>query len=227
MANEDGTDVTRISPTELRFASWPAWSPDGEAILFNAGPTVQDQDLYTMSSDGTDMVQLTSNDWVESCATWSPGGARVLTAETLADTTRLAILDLSTGSRELALPVGFDANCGDWSPDGETIAFSSPPGHDWPPLDAPTEAWPTVHAIYVLHLATGEIRQVTTLEGLSDRPRWSSDGRWLVFNSTESVGSIEWDSRVPRATEIYVIGADGSELRRLTTNDTFDGHPVW
>ena len=27
--------------------------------------------------------------------------------------------------------------------------------------------------------------------------------------------------------ENYVIGADGSDLRRLTTNETFDGHPVW
>lgn len=228
VANGDGTRVTRLSPPQLPFASWPAWSPDGERILFNAGPTSEDQDLFVMDGDGSDLTQLTSGEWMESCARWSPDGARILVAENLADTTRLMIIDLSDGSRSPILPRGFDANCGDWSPDGTSIAFSSPADHDWPSYDAPDDAWPTVHSIYVLDLASGTVRQVTQLEGLSDRPRWSRDGRWIAFNSTESVGSLQWpDPRIIPGTEIYVIGADGSDLRRLTTNTTSDGHPVW
>ena len=30
-----------------------------------------------------------------------------------------------------------------------------------------------------------------------------------------------------RTYEIYVMDSDGSKVRRLTFNDTFDGHPDW
>jgi len=37
---------------------------------------------------------------------------------------------------------------------------------------------------------------------------------------------VPFSSAVTRGTEIYLIRPDGSDLRRLTSNDVFDGHPV-
>jgi TolB protein len=46
--------------------------------------------------------------------------------------------------------------------------------------------------------------------------RWSPDGRYLVFVSNRDGNR-----------EIYVMNGDGSGLKRLTDNPTFDGNPTW
>ncbi|HEX2059652.1 MAG TPA: DUF5050 domain-containing protein, partial [Thermoanaerobaculia bacterium] len=52
---------------------------------------------------------------------------------------------------------------------------------------------------------------------LNINPSWSPDGRWLVFQS----------DRNGVHTQLYIIGADGTNERRLTTNGASDTHPVW
>ena len=47
-------------------------------------------------------------------------------------------------------------------------------------------------------------------------PAWSPDGRRIVFSSTRDGDP-----------EVYVMNADGSEPRRLTTTPGRDAHPSW
>jgi TolB protein len=51
---------------------------------------------------------------------------------------------------------------------------------------------------------------------------WSPDGRKIAFvRVSERVGT-------PRANrDVYVVNADGSGLRRLTTHPEYDGDPAW
>lgn len=51
-------------------------------------------------------------------------------------------------------------------------------------------------------------------------PNWAADGRQLAF-SMRPAGAAEGE------TEIYVVNADGSGLRRLTRSAGGDGHPHW
>jgi len=224
VANADGSDIRRLDPAEFPIAQWPAWSPDGAQVLFNAGPSDADMDLYLMNADGSDVRQLTSGPWADTCGRWSPDGRRIVYTAILADTSRLMTLDLESGASEPTLGPGLDGVCADWSPDGRSIAFSSWPEYLYPPRG--TEPWES-SSIFVLDLATNAIERVTRLEGLNERPRWSPDGQWITFNSTESVGTVPFSPAVTRATEIYIIRPDGSDLTRLTTNAVFDGHPVW
>jgi Tol biopolymer transport system component len=53
-------------------------------------------------------------------------------------------------------------------------------------------------------------------------PAWSPDGTRIAFAA--QIGSKAED---PRLTEIYVMNADGSEKRRLTTNRDNDQSPSW
>ena len=56
----------------------------------------------------------------------------------------------------------------------------------------------------------------------STSPAWSPDGNRIAFASSGE-GVVE----DPRLLEIYVMRADGSEIRRLTNDRALDGTPAW
>jgi Tol biopolymer transport system component len=84
-----------------------------------------------------------------------------------------------------------------WSPDGRRLAFAGTRTDD-------TE-------IFVRD-ETGAVTQLTHSPGVDRFPTWSADGRRIAFAS---------ERRGTGASEIYVVDAvDGSELARVTTNET-------
>jgi TolB protein len=62
-------------------------------------------------------------------------------------------------------------------------------------------------------------------KGKSDvHPTWSPDGKRIAFHSNRDGSSEKLDYN---ELEIYVMDADGSNVKRLTFNDKFDAHPKW
>jgi TolB protein len=51
------------------------------------------------------------------------------------------------------------------------------------------------------------------------QPAWSPDGKWIVFCQFRS-GSVE-------RSDLWVVGADGTGLRRLTSSPGLDTDPSW
>ena len=96
-----------------------------------------------------------------------------------------------------------------WSPDGSRIAFASGrDGND---------------EIYVMGADGSGARRLTNDPADDGFSSWSPDGTKLAFDSSRG-------GAVPGADgswEIYVMEADGSGARRLTTNDADDGLPAW
>jgi len=96
-----------------------------------------------------------------------------------------------------------------WSPDGTRIAFASGrDGND---------------EIYVMGSDGSDARRLTNDPWNDGFSTWSPDGTQIAFDSDR-------DRPVPGGEgnwEIYVMEADGSGLRRLTTNDADDGLPAW
>src|SRR5262245_41459902 len=63
----------------------------------------------------------------------------------------------------------------------------------------------------------GEPRQLTNAPGKKDKhPRWSPDGKWVLFESNRSGES-----------QLWVIGLDGGEARQLTSISTEASDAVW
>ena len=101
------------------------------------------------------------------------------------------------------------------SPDGKSVAFVSS-------RSGQADIW-------ILEIKTKKLRNLTNNPAGDFRPAWSPDGAWLAFSSDR-------DSTKPKgrggfammhSTEIYLVRADGSGLRRLTFSQTFAGSPVW
>ena len=85
--NPGGTGAKRLSYSHGNDAH-QGWSPDGERIVFASSrmgfkdeATYTDApqpygELFTMRYDGTDLQQLTDNQWEDGTPAWQPSGQR-------------------------------------------------------------------------------------------------------------------------------------------------------
>src|SRR5438270_5213148 len=78
------------------------------------------------------------------------------------------------------------------SPDGKSVAFSA--------VNVNLAANTRTPHLWVIPLAGGEARQVTSGQAGEDRPRWSPDGKRLAFISSREGGSQVWVQEFDPAT---------------------------
>jgi Tol biopolymer transport system component len=90
-----------------------------------------------------------------------------------------------------------------YSPDGRRVAFASN-------RSGAVEIWSR-------NADSGNPIQITHFDsGYSGTPRWSPDGR-----------SIAFDRRLKQGWGVFVIASDGSQLRKLTSDETLETIPSW
>ena len=205
--DEDGSNVVQLTNND-GVTSFPAWSPDGEQIVFNS-TFDPNQDIHIMDADGSNVRRLIVSYDDEFEPTWSPNGEKIaFTASRYRwlesdEWFEIYVMD-ADGSNTLRLTVNDDLDyVPDWSPDGEYIAFASNRDGN---ID-----------IFVMDADGTNLRQLTTDDSWDSFPDWSPDREQIAFHS-DRTGNFE----------IFVMDADGSNVRQLTTSDGFDAlHPAW
>ena len=151
-------------------------------------------ELMVADSDGHNPQQIlqTTNLPVLS-PSWSPNG-RDLAYVSFADGRSGAnvwIQNIESGNRRPVARFDGNASAPAWSPDGRALALtvSSAGNTD----------------IYILQVASLEIRRITKSLAIDTEPAWAPDGSHLVFTSDRS-----------GRPHIYRVNTDGGQIRRLT-----------
>jgi TolB protein len=81
--------------------------------------------------------------------------------------------------------------------------------------------------IYTLDLASGRAAALTTDQRYHDEnPRWSPDGRQILFKSNRAHYGASAEGGTPDY-DLYVMQADGSGVRRLTTDPANENEASW
>jgi TolB protein len=252
IADADGSGELRLT-RDAGLEMSPTWSPDGARIAFVSDRAGGNLDLYTVLSDGSDVVRLTDSPGDEFSPAWSPDGRTIAVTRSLDDhadivlvradgrdervlvagqwaswmpdsrrllvTTggfakgSLVVVDTRNGEqRQLQLDVP-NAHQGSVSPDGRTVVFSvSENGFDGVPNDWNEELW-------VARTSDGgDLRRLTIRSGNDHWPvAWAPDGKSMVWTADDTEGGAD----------LYIAGANGKGVRRLTSDPGYDAWPSW
>jgi Tol biopolymer transport system component len=217
------------SPVRLTFRppddGQPAWSPDGRRLAFKS---VQfgSNNLAVIDADGTGETLLTRTfNFSEGQPAWSPDGTKLLYRRTpqnpLVQNADTWVLGIAGSAADPAHPVTQpvllrtgDERYPSYSPDGTQIAFRGDLDLAEPSGD---------EEIYVMNADGTNVRQLTSNADFDSAPSWSNDGKQIVFERAPAgtfTPGIEAQEK-----DVYVMRADGTNVRRLTDSPGLDEGP--
>jgi Tol biopolymer transport system component len=189
--------------------------------------------IYTMNIDGTERRRVSSGKGRTTCSYWLPDDEHVIFASTHAHADDcLPAPDRSKGYvwklypefdlyvmrkdgsdlRKLFASEGYDAEA-TVSPAGDRIVFTSTRTGD--------------PELYTMNIDGSDVRQVTNEKGYDGGAFFSQDGSKIIFRASRPKTEQElaaYDELVrehlvrPGRLEIFVMNADGSEMRQITNN---------
>jgi Tol biopolymer transport system component len=218
----DGSSRETLLDDPEHSAVAPAWSGDGTRIAFGLAqfsPVVQGLGparlaLFDVASRA---VTLHTGDGENAgFPSWSPDGTRIVYRQRTDSASSLHLLDIDTSSSTLLLEdfgrVDFPA----WSPDGSVVLFTSDHGGNYD--------------LYTIDLVSRHIEQLTITPGIDGYGSWSPDGQLIAFASVR--GGYKDEAALnpgnpQAAADLYVMRADGSDVRMLTENSFEEATPGW
>ncbi len=209
----------------------PAVSPTGDRVAFLTDRTGY-FDVYVVSAtDKKDLKKVISGQrkadleelqWLRPGMSWSNDGRYLAFSSRSAGEDALNILDVN--KKKLVESYKFEMDglfAPAWSPVSNEIAFVGV-----------KNCWAD---IYIYNMDTKNLRQVTNDIFSDAEPAWSPDGEMLAFVSdrkenvepAELLGDIKIEDYDYHTTDIYLVKADGTGLRRLTSDVLDEKSPQW
>ena len=157
-----------------------AWSPNGKQVAFESSRNGPHQ-LFVLSVDGGEPVQVTSGNTEHYLCDWSPDGRRLAYVDwNLESGADLWTIDLDSKESRPIANSGFSEKQGTFSPDGHWIAFTS---NEAGQNEVYVQAFP----------GPGPKRQVSS--GGGEEPAWSHSGKELFYRLGGQVFTVLMDEK--------------------------------
>ena len=99
VARAAGRDAREIRDEETTWKGRPDWSRDGRRVVYSSYLGRQWNQLWLMTADGANPLQLTYGDWDATAPRWSPDGRRIAYVSNESGNTSLWIVEVPGGRR--------------------------------------------------------------------------------------------------------------------------------
>jgi len=206
------------------FESVVSWAPDGSAIAFTPWHNTESPPFIGVALRGTDYIELTSNEEGNSDPKWSANGEVIAFRCGVQGVPQVcSIRPDGSDLRQLTRGPGGNLDAV-WSPDSQRIAFVS-----WRDSADPINCQDgdCNYEIYVMD-ADGSHQSNLTVNSSEDWfPSWSPDGSSIAFVSLRDEPAHPSACGSACNSEIYVMDADGQDVRRITQDPEPSWNPTW
>ncbi|MGV9779464.1 S9 family peptidase [Streptosporangium sp. NPDC003464] len=203
----------------------PRLHPGGSTVAYTVTTADREPDENRseiwLAAPGTEPRRLTGGPH-DSCPRWSPEGRELAFLRPVDGKPQIHLLPMDGGEPRVLTTASLGVGAAVWSPDGSRIAYAAPSGDldphapvvadrlDYKADGAGLLRGLTTH-LFVLEVATGETRQITSGDFHTGEPSWSPDGRRLAFTT-----SMEPDRDLVVSGAAYSVDTSGGEPERLT-----------
>jgi Tol biopolymer transport system component len=176
-------------------------------------------DVYVSPLDVESPIRLTFRPPDDGQPAWSPDGRRLAFKTVQFGSNNLAVID-ADGTGETLLTRTFSVSEGQpaWSPDRTKLLYRRTPQN---PLVQNADTWVLDIAGSAADPAHPVTQPVLLRTGDERYPSYSPDGTQIAFRGDLDLAEPSGDE------EIYVMDADGTNVRQLTSNADFDSAPSW
>jgi Tol biopolymer transport system component len=209
------------------------FSADGRKLIFQSTrPGIDCDQIFEISVDGSGSRMVSTGKGRTTCSFFFPDGKRILYSSThLADAACPPKPDYSRGYVWAIYP-GFDIFTA--APDGSNLKqLTREPGYDAEATIAPngkrivfTSMRDGDLDIYSMDLDGKNVKRLTTELGYDGGPFWSYDSQWIIYRANHPTAEKAADYKAllkenlirPTTLEIWIMKADGSQKRQITSN---------
>jgi len=220
--NTDGSQQSVFVEGGEKTALGPAWSPDGDRVAFALGHFFPQQlgpavaDIVVVNRDGSGLKILTDGSGNMGFPSWSPDGRQIAYRASGKDSQGLFVITVATGAIRALTPASSHDNFPAWSPKGDRIAF--------------TRFFERDYELYTIKPDGTGARRLTNVPGNDAHCAWSPDGEWLAFTSAR--GGFKDEAALHPGNpqpygDVYVMRADGTDVRQLTDTPFEEGTAAW
>jgi TolB protein len=208
VSTANGRRLRRLTHTASRVGA-ATWSPDGKRLaVVKSAAKGNGSSLWIVRVDGGTALRVTQGS-IDLEPSWAPNGRTIAFLRVNARTYQGGIWVVRPDGSGLHRILSRFKNISEpvWSPDGTRLLVRDS------------------RAIYSVTPAGGDRRTIARLSAdargaVEDpQPAWSPDGRWVAF--------CQLRSRGVEGSDIWIVRADGTRLRRLTRSPGVDTDPSW
>jgi Tol biopolymer transport system component len=213
-------------------------------------------DLWTMEPDGSDRTPVVLDPGYDAQSDWSPDGTKLVFRSRRSNRFQVSVVDLTVRPPRISdvatAPDATQSSQPSWFPNGQGFLYRRTNGPEttrsdvWamnldgtgrhPVVVAPEDQFYPAYnpdmtkilfattapgggrSVQVYDVATAKITTLfdATPQSYDSGPAWSPDGKEIAFESNAD-GDME----------IYVMNADGTNVRQITHNTVWDEGPAW